>query len=128
MAHCTCINGHLMETVMANKFIFIQIEFFKQFTDNNPSFILNSNQHNEIYDCYDISENEVEEYDCWYCDECKAITIFNYDSSIRYDFVITEDFNKSNISLSDYEKFAVINKGIFRNSKNIIKTCGHIIH
>ncbi len=43
----------------------------------------------------------------------KAITTFNYDSSIRYDFVITEDFNKSNISLSDYEKFAVINEKIF---------------
>ena len=74
---------------------------------------MNSDQYNEIYDCYDNDENEVEEYDCWYCNECKSITIFNHDSSIRYDFVITENFNKSNISLSDYEKFAVINEKEF---------------
>lgn len=122
MAHCTCINGHLMWNGDGKQiYLPYRLNFFKQFTDNNPSFILNSNQHNEIYDCYDISENEVEEYDCWYCDECKAITIFNYDSSIRYDFVITEDFNKSNISLSDYEKFAVINEKEFSKFQEYYK-------
>lgn len=58
MAHCTCINGHLMWNGDGKQiYLPYRLNFFKQFTDNNPSFILNSNQHNEIYDCYDISEN-----------------------------------------------------------------------
>ena len=122
MAHCTCINGHLMWNGDGTQiYLPYRLNFFKQFTDKNPSFILNSDQYNEIYDCYDVGENAVEEYDCWYCNECKAITIFNHDSSIRYYFIISKDFNKYKINLSDYEEYAVINEKEFSKSQDYYK-------
>lgn len=55
MAHCTCINGHLMWNGDGTQiYLPYRLNFFKQFTDKNPSFILNSDQYNEIYDCYDV--------------------------------------------------------------------------
>ena len=62
MAHCTCINGHLMWNGDGKQ---IYLPYRLNFLNNLQIIIhLLSYQHNEIYDCNDISENEVEEYDC----------------------------------------------------------------
>ena len=65
MAKCLCINGHTMwdgngkPTYYAFRF-----NFFKKFSNQNPSFLLNSADYTEIYDCYDIPDNKKEEFDC----------------------------------------------------------------
>lgn len=122
MAHCTCIYGHSMWDGNT-KYIYLpyRFNFFRQFTTDHPSFVLSKSDFTEIYDCYDTIGNEHEEYDCWYCDKCKSLTLFNNDSTNRYDFIITKDVDNSKLNLSKWEKFAVISEKNFPIFQNYYK-------
>jgi hypothetical protein len=71
-------NGDGKTVVMA-----FRIDFFRKFAQEHPECRLDHNdEYWQLYDCVD--EIPGEDLDCWYCDECKGLTVF-VDIS-RYDF------------------------------------------
>ena len=120
MAHCSCINGHLLwDGDGKSSYLMYRFHFFKDFIHKHPNFLLGVGDYTEIYDCFDLTGNEKEELDCWYCHECQSIIIFNYNATIRYDYVLghqSKDLNETDFA--SYEKFAILNENeliLFQN-------------
>lgn len=85
MAHCSCPNGHNMWNGNGKPEIWVfRIGYFMNFMERHPDCMLSdSGDYCEIYDCLD--EAPEEDLDCWYCDECKSLTVFVKNN--RYDFL-----------------------------------------
>lgn len=84
MAHTRCPSGHDMWNGDGKPVVWaFRIGFFRKFAEKHPDCIMDDNsEYWQLYDCVDDVPGE--DLDCWYCDECKGLTVF-VDVS-RYDF------------------------------------------
>lgn len=85
MAHTACPNGHDMWNGDGEPVVWaFRVGFIRKFVEEHPDCRLgnNNSEYWQLFDCVDGVPGE--DLDCWYCDECKGLTIF-VDIS-RYDF------------------------------------------
>lgn len=117
MAHCACMNGHSMWNSDGKPVIWaFRFRFFKEFTKNYPHYVLGEEPCLEIYDCYDIDNNESEELDCWYCEECKSLVVFANNDQYRYDYKFLDEQIEIEISsLNNYEEYIAFHDREFEN-------------
>lgn len=83
MAKTSCPNGHGMWDGRDSLVWVFHTGFFYDYMKNYPSFVLGGVM-GEIYDCVACYPEE-KEYDCWYCEECRALVIF-VDTD-RYEYL-----------------------------------------
>lgn len=89
MAKTSCPSGHGMWNGGGEPVVWaFRVGFIREFVKEHPDCKLDDNgEYPELYDCvYDVPE---EKLDCWYCDECKGLTVF-VDIS-RYDFKLMKN-------------------------------------
>lgn len=88
MAHTGCPLGHDMWNGDRKPVVWaFRIGFFREFVEKHPDCKLDDNgEYWQLYDCVDDVPGE--DLDCWYCDECKGLTVF-VDIS-RYDYMPIE--------------------------------------
>ena len=85
MAHAYCPNGHEMWNGDGKPVVYaFRVGFFRDFVKKHPDAVLGSWEYPELYDCVDDISGE--DLDCWYCDECKGLVVFNDAGGERYDF------------------------------------------
>lgn len=89
MAHCLCLNGHDMWNGDGKPIVYVfRVDLLKEFTRKHPTFRLGFDYDGSLLDCMD--EYPDEDLNCWYCDECRSLTIFIDSLNIRYDFTRTD--------------------------------------
>lgn len=123
MAHCACINNHIMWNGDGGPEInAYPISFFKEFVAAHPGVFLLGDEFPEmdhsdlnnfprIYDCFEWDPSR--EPDCWLCDECQSLVVFFSDkdsrTTQRYDFVKMEKlYEPGDKSFDDWEDYVAI--------------------
>ncbi len=117
MAHTACPNGHDMWNGDGKPVVWaFRANYFREFMREHPDCILDmedeDNRWWQIYDCVD--EVPGEDLDCWYCDECKGLTVFV--DIYRYDFQYIE--NTTAIAaqdVSDWEEYIALRDRAFES-------------
>lgn len=92
MAHTKCPAGHIMWNGDGKPDVqAYRINYFSGFDQRHPEYKLHTDGgFPAIYDTYEEDGHPEEEYDLWYCDECKGLAIFTIDNRFRYDYVFSE--------------------------------------
>lgn len=110
MAHTPCPNGHDMWNGDGKPVVWAyRVNYFRDFMKEHPDCILDNEDYDhrwwQIYDCVD--EVPGEDLDCWFCDECKGLTVFL--DIYRYDFQYIEDVPDVTAgAVSDWEEYIAL--------------------
>lgn len=110
MAHTSCPNGHDMWNGDGKPVVWaFRVNYFRDFMKEHPDCILDMEDWDnlcwQIYDCVDDVPGE--DLDCWFYDECKAMTVF-VDIS-RYDFQYMETVSYIKVEdVSDWEEYIAL--------------------
>jgi hypothetical protein len=110
MAHTSCPNGHSMWNGDGKPVVWAyRVNYFRDFVREHPDAILDmedrDNRWWQIYDCVDDVPGE--DLDCWFCDECKGLTVFV--DIARYDFQYTDDVPDITVQdVSDWEEYIAL--------------------
>lgn len=84
MAHTSCPSGHGMWDGNGKPVVWaFRVGYIREFVKEHPDCILSDD--GPYWQMYDIVDDAIgEDLDCWYCDECKGLTVFV--DLARYDF------------------------------------------
>lgn len=110
MAHTVCPNDHDMWNGDGKPVVWVyRINFFKEYVKKHPAVRLGLPDEEgfrmQIFDCVD--EIPGEDLDCWHCDECNGLTVF--DDVDRYDFnMIKELIAVSKEDVFDWEEYVAL--------------------
>lgn len=114
MAHTGCPSGHDMWNGDGKPVVWaFRIDFFREFVEKHPDCKLDDNgDYWQLYDCVDGVPGE--DLDCWYCDECKGLTVF-VDIS-RYDYMLIEVLPIINMDeILSWEEYIALRDWEFEN-------------